>query len=132
MQYLGDPYTAKAVVDVGDVDYWTPTHTHAKYPNPFDYTRYSQIQPYRYDQTLIEEDGSYWKINTVTLAYLFNRKWTNRYGVNSVRTYFSCNNLITFSPYSGPNPENVSALGRDQSSGYPVPRSYNFGINIEF
>lgn len=132
MQYLGDPYTAKAVVDVSNVDYWTPEHTNAKYPNPFDYTRYSSIRPYRYDQTLIEEDGSYWKINTITLAYLLNRKFTNRYGVNSVRMYFTCNNLITFSPYSGPNPENVSALGRDQSSGYPVPRSYNFGMNIEF
>ncbi|SEW22081.1 TonB-linked outer membrane protein, SusC/RagA family [Chitinophaga sp. YR573] len=132
MQYLGDPYSTKAVVDFSDVDYWKGPGSVAKYPNPFDYTRYNDIRPYRYDQTLIQEDGSYFKINTVTLAYLLNRKMTNRYGVNSVRLYMSCNNLITFSPYSGPNPENVSALGRDQSSGYPIPRTYNFGVNIEF
>lgn len=132
MQWLGNPYEKKAATEINDLDYWTPTHTNAKYPNPYDYTRYGSIRPYRYDQTLIQEDGSYWKINTVTLAYLFNRKWTNKYGVNSVRTYLSCNNLVTFSGYSGPNPENVSALGRDQSSGYPTPRSFNFGVNIEF
>ncbi|SFE17504.1 TonB-linked outer membrane protein, SusC/RagA family [Chitinophaga sp. CF118] len=132
MQYLGDPYSTKAVVDFSDVDYWKGSGSNAKYPNPFDYTRYNDIRPYRYDQTLIQEDGSYFKINTVTLAYLLNRKMTNRYGVNSVRMYMSCNNLITFSGYSGPNPENVSALGRDQSSGYPIPRTYNFGINVEF
>ena len=132
MQYLGDPYNPKAVVDISEVNYWTPANTHAKYPNPFDYTRYSQIQPYRYDQTLIQEDGSYWKINTITLAYLLDRKFTSRYGVNSVRLYLTANNLATFSGYSGPNPENVSALGRDQSSGYPIPRSYNFGVNVEF
>jgi TonB-linked SusC/RagA family outer membrane protein len=132
MQYLGDPYSTKAVVDFSDVDYWKGPGSQAKYPNPFDYTRYNDIRPYRYDQTLIQEDGSYFKINTVSLAYLLNRKITNKYGVNSVRLYMSTNNLITFSKYSGPNPENVSALGRDQSSGYPIPRTYNFGINVEF
>jgi len=132
MQFLGDPYAQKAMVDFHDLDYWKGPGTTAKYPNPFDYKRYNSIRPYRYDQTLIQEDGSYFKVNTVTLAYLVNRKFTNRYGINSVRMYMSCNNLITFSPYSGPNPENVSALGRDQSGGYPVARSYNVGMNVEF
>ena len=132
MQYLGDPYSTKAVVDFSDVDYWKGEGSTAKYPNPFDYRRYNDIRPYRYDQTLIQEDGSYFKINTISLAYLLNRKITNKYGVNSVRMYVSCNNLMTFSGYSGPNPENVSALGRDQSSGYPIPRTYNFGVNVEF
>lgn len=132
MQYLGNPYDPKTVVDFSGVDYWKKYGSTAKYPNPFDYSRAGQINPYRYEQTLTEEDGSYFKINTVTLAYLLNRKFTNRYGINSVRLYLTANNLITFSRYSGPNPENVSALGRDQSGGYPVARSWNFGLNIEF
>lgn len=132
MQFLGDPYTPKAVVDFNQVDYWKGEGSTAIYPNPFDYKRYNDIKPYRYDQTLIQEDGSYFKLNTISLAYLMNRKFTSRYGINSVRMYLSCNNLITFSPYSGPNPENVTALGRDQSGGYPIPRSYNFGMNVEF
>ncbi|NLR59485.1 SusC/RagA family TonB-linked outer membrane protein [Chitinophaga polysaccharea] len=132
MQYLGNPYDPKAVVDFSNVDYWKGTGNTATYPYPFDYKRAGQINPYRYEQTLTEEDGSYYKINTVTLAYLLNRKFTNRYGINSVRFYLSCNNLVTFSNYSGPNPENVSALGRDQSGGYPIPRSWNFGLNVEF
>jgi hypothetical protein len=120
------------VVDFNQVDYWKGEGSTATYPNPFDYKRYNDIKPYRYDQTLIQEDGSYFKLNTISLAYLMNRKFTSRYGINSVRMYLSCNNLITFSPYSGPNPENVTALGRDQSGGYPIPRSYNFGMNVEF
>ncbi|MVT12480.1 SusC/RagA family TonB-linked outer membrane protein [Chitinophaga tropicalis] len=132
MQFLGDPYKAKAVVDFKEVDYWKGSGGNPSYPNPFDYQRYKDINPYRYNQTLIQEDGSYFKINTVTLAYLLNRKFTNRYNINSVRMYLSCNNLVTFSGYSGPNPENVSAMGRDQSGGYPIPRSYNFGMNVEF
>ncbi|MEC5146043.1 TonB-linked outer membrane protein, SusC/RagA family [Chitinophaga sp. 180180018-2] len=132
MQYLGNPYDPKTMVDFKDVNYWSANNYNAYYPNPFDYMRAGQINPYRYEQTLIQEDGSYFKINTLTLAYLLNRKLTNRYGINSVRVYASSNNLFTFSKYSGPNPENVSALGRDQSGGYPVPRTWNFGLNVEF
>jgi TonB-linked SusC/RagA family outer membrane protein len=132
MQYLGNPYDPKAIVDFNTVNYWKGQGSSAEYPNPFDYVRYSQIWPYRYDQTLIQEDGSYFKINTISLAYLLDRKFTQRYGLNSVRVYLSSNNVATFSSYSGPNPENVSALGRDQSGGYPVPRSYNVGLNVEF
>lgn len=132
LQYLGAPFDQKSIVDFNTVDYWKRSGSIATYPNPFDYTRTSAVNPYRADQTLFQEDGSYFKINTITVGYLLNKNLTHRYGINTVRVYGTCNNVYTFSSYSGPNAENVSALGHDQSNGYPIPRSWNLGLNVEF
>ena len=128
---MRDPYALQAVVPLNNLDIWRQQGDNTKYPTPYDYARYGQIQPLRADQTLWAEEGSYLKINNVTFSYMFDRNFVRRFGFNNVRVYFSTNNLVTISGYSGPNPENVTSLGRDVSSGYPVPRTYNLGLNIE-
>jgi TonB-linked SusC/RagA family outer membrane protein len=126
-----NPYDLLAVVPLNNMDIWRQPGDHSVYPNPYSFSRYNQIQPLRPDQTLWAEDGSYFKINNVTLSYSFDRKLVRKIGFNNLRVYFSTNNLTTFSSYKGPNPENVTTLGRDISSGYPVPRTYNIGLNLE-
>ncbi|RBQ03611.1 SusC/RagA family TonB-linked outer membrane protein [Pedobacter miscanthi] len=128
---MRDPFSLKSVVPLNDLDIWRAPGDVAKYPYPYDYARYNQIQPLRADQTLWQESGSYLKINNVTLSYMFNKKTIARYGLSNLRIYASTNNLVTFSKYSGPNPENVTSLGRDISTGYPVPRTFNIGLNLE-
>ena len=131
MSITRDPFSLNAVGPLNDLDIWKKQGDIAKYPNPYDYSRYSAINPLRPDQTLWAEDGSYLKISNVTLSYMFNKSLIKKAGFNSLRVYFSTDNLVTFSKYSGPNPENVTSLGRDISSGYPVPRRYNLGLNVE-
>jgi hypothetical protein len=63
---------------------------------------------------------------------MFDKKVARKVGLQSVRVYVSGENLNTFTHYSGPNPENVTNMGRDASNGYPVPRKYNVGLNVEF
>lgn len=120
------------VVPLDDIDVWRQPGDVAKYPYAYDYERYGQVSPFRADQTLWAEDGSYLKINNITLYYRFDRRIARMIGLNSLRVYFSAMNLHTFSGYSGPNPENVTSMGRDASGGYPVPRTYNIGVNVEF
>ena len=126
-----NPYDLLAVVPLSNMDIWRKPGDHTVYPNPYSFSTYNQIQPLRPDQTLWAEDGSYFKINNVTLSYSFDRKLIRKIGFNNLRVYFSTNNLTTFSSYKGPNPEIVTTLGRDISSGYPVPRTYNIGLNLE-
>ncbi len=126
-----DPYALLAVVPLNNMDIWRQPGDHTVYPNPYSFSRYNQIQPLRPDQTLWAEDGSYFKLNTVTLSYSFDRKLIRRIGFNNLRVFFSTDNLTTFSKYKGPNPENVTSLGRDILGGYPVPRTYNIGLNLE-
>lgn len=112
--------------------FWTQPGDVTQYPNPFDYQRVGVIRPFRANQTLFMEDGSYLKINYITLGYNFLREKTQRYGITSMRVYATINNVQTFSNYSGPNPELVTSTGYDRTDGYPTARSYVLGISLQF
>ncbi|MBC8054197.1 MAG: SusC/RagA family TonB-linked outer membrane protein [Sphingobacteriaceae bacterium] len=127
-----DPFGRSVYLPLDDVNYWKQSGDISEFPNPFDFNRAAAINPFRVDQSLFQEDGSYFKINSVALGYTVNKNRISKLGLRNIRFHISANNLITFSPYSGPSPENVSGLGWDQSNGYPVSRTYNFGCDIDF
>ncbi len=132
LRLMNNPFGDDAVVPLDKLNVWTTPGQVAKYANAYDYAHNSFTNPFRFDQTLWEEEGSYFKINEVTLSYSFDKKLAKRFGLNSFRPYVNAQNLVTFSGYSGPNAENVTAIGRDASNGYPVPRIYTFGVTAEF
>lgn len=114
---------------------WTPenpsnTIPRATYDNPNNNWRNSSINV---------EDGSYFRIKNVTLAYDFAPrllKFTNDI-VKGLRIYATANNLVTFTKYSGFDPEvnmfdgSSSVLGTDFGT-YPQARSIVFGANFTF
>lgn len=123
---------ATAIVPIENLDIWLKDGDIAKYPYPYDFSRNGSVQPFRYDQTLWEENGSYFKIHNIIFAYVFDRDMLRRFKLDRFRIYASMDNVYSFSSYSGPNPENVTSLGRDASNGYPVPRTYTLGFNLSF
>lgn len=131
-QNFAKPTELGALVPINEMNYWKTPGDIATYPNPYDFTRVNLASPFRYDQTLFQEDGSYLKINQITLSYNIDRKISQKYGINSVNIYGTAYNVYTFTNYSGPNPESVTALGRDSSNGYPNKRSYTLGIQVQF
>ncbi|WP_206367071.1 SusC/RagA family TonB-linked outer membrane protein [Sphingobacterium sp. SGG-5] len=112
-------------------DFWRQSGDVSALPNPFDFRR-TAVRPFRANQTLFMEDGSYLKVNYITLGYNFPREWTQKYSVTSMRVYVTGNNLYSFSSYSGPNPELVTSAGYDRTDGYPTPRSYTVGLSVQF
>lgn len=125
-----DLSSSAALVPIDAYNFWTAENTSADYPNPFDYKRSGLIKPYRADQTLFQEDGSYLKINGVTLSWKLPKTWTRWLGIESASLRANLTNIYTFSSYSGVNPENVNSLGQDTSGGYPSARSFSFGVNV--
>jgi hypothetical protein len=81
------------------------------------------------------EDGSFLRVKTVTLSYYINPGLMNRIGVNNARLFVTGQNLLTFTNYSGMDPEVNYAgddnlvLGTDFFT-YPQARSVSFGINL--
>ena len=138
-QDYSNPTTLSSMLPIDRYNYWRPSESNkftgtanAQYPNPYDFRRAAALQPYRTNQTLFLEDGSYVKINNVVLVYNVNRKSIQRLGMTSLRFTLTANNVYTFSNYSGPDPELVTQLGRDISGGYPNARSYAVGVNMQF
>jgi TonB-linked SusC/RagA family outer membrane protein len=83
------------------------------------------------------EDGSYLRIQNISIGYNFPAKWISRLKMTNARLYFSAQNVYTFTGYSGYDPEigafNKSALSQNVDNGhYPNPRTITIGANIEF
>ena len=78
------------------------------------------------------EDGSYTRIKNVTLGYTLPGTMTKRVGLNTLRVYVTANNLVTFTNYSGFDPElGMSTSGIDTGR-YPQARSVFVGVNVNF
>lgn len=83
------------------------------------------------------EDGSYMRIQNVTIGYRVPKKYSSKALLNNMRVYFSCQNLYTFTKYSGYDPEvgafngSIKLMNVDMGH-YPNPRSFTFGANVEF
>jgi TonB-linked SusC/RagA family outer membrane protein len=78
------------------------------------------------------EDGSYLRLKNVTLGYTLPQNIMSGVGLNGMklRFYAGAENLLTFTNYSGFDPE-VGNHGLDAGT-YPVARVFNFGLNLNF
>lgn len=82
------------------------------------------------------EDGSYLRIQNITLGYRLPSSVINRLKLQQVRVYLSAQNLYTWSKYLGYNPE-VSNYEGPLTGGvdygaFPLPRTLSVGINVGF
>lgn len=81
------------------------------------------------------EDASYLRIQNVQLGYTLDSNFTEKAGINKVRIYAGVNNLYTFTKYMGydPGASSGNPIGGGVDNGfYPIPRTYMFGINVNF
>ncbi|MEQ9169204.1 MAG: SusC/RagA family TonB-linked outer membrane protein [Fulvivirga sp.] len=80
------------------------------------------------------EDGSYVRLKNITLGYNLPRTVLDKVGVRSFRVYVTGQNLLTFTDYSGFDPEVSSSLDDRQigvdNGAIPQLKSYIFGLNI--
>ena len=75
------------------------------------------------------EDGSYIKIKNVNLGYTLPKTVFGQ-NFNSVKIFVSAQNLVTWTKYSGFDPE-VPVNGIDNGT-YPITRTVSLGLNIGF
>lgn len=83
------------------------------------------------------EDGSYLRIQNLSVGYNFPEKICNKLKLQNLKIYLNGQNLYTFTKYSGYDPEigayNQNALLQNIDRGrYPTPRSLTLGVNIGF
>jgi iron complex outermembrane receptor protein len=72
------------------------------------------------------QDGSFFKMDYMTLGYNFNKLWTEKL---NLRLTFTVNNAFVITKYRGIDPEIF--LGIDNNV-YPRPRAYVLGVNLTF
>lgn len=82
------------------------------------------------------EDGSFLRLKTISLGYRLPGTWLRKINIKSLRVYVSAQNLITWTKYSGPDPEvstRPTALTPSFDwSPYPRPRTFTLGVDMSF
>lgn len=112
---------------------WTPDNPSNKYPRA--------VSAGSLDigtvSSAIVEDASYVRLRNLTLAYSFPSSGISRIGMSNLRLYISGTNLLTFTNYSGYDPEantfgqSTTLLGLDLG-GYPQAKVYQIGLSASF
>ncbi len=128
------------------VDYWTPTNTGAKFPVP----NGPGVDQPTHLNSLSYIDGSYLKVQAITLGYNFKQKFIKAAGIDNMRIYIQVvNPFIMFSPYykmSGMDPQ-PNSYGNENAAvpmtanlkrlltvgnNTPTTRNYLIGLNFTF
>lgn len=86
---------------------------------------------------LYVEDGSYLRLQNISLGYKLPRSIVSKAKIEGARVYVNLQNVYTWTKYSGYDPEVGAMYGNALMSGldygrYPSPRIVTFGLNLTF
>ncbi len=114
-------------------DFWTPENPDASLPRPIGSPSNRNLEIS--DRYI--EDGSYLRIQNVTIGYSVPLDVLSKLNMSRLRIYASAQNLVTFTDYSGYDPE-VGSVNQDpllngiDNGRYPSSRTISLGLNVEF
>lgn len=79
------------------------------------------------------KNASFVRVRNITLGYNLDGSKLGYMGnyISSVRVYFDCQNPFTFTKYEGVDPEIYEGNSEDRS-GYPMNRTFSFGLKLVF
>ena len=108
---------------------WTPDNPTSDIPR-------ANANAMTYYSSRVVEDGSFLRLNSISLGYKLPEKIVRRCGLSSARVHVSANNIYTFTGYSGPDPEvstrsSVLTPGFDWSA-YPRAFGITAGLDLSF
>jgi len=115
------------------LNHWSPTNTNTDVPRP---VRNDPNGNNRFSNRWIE-DGSYVRLKNLTLAYNVPAAFSQHAALKNVRVYLTAQNLVTWTRYTGYDPEvsadpfSTTGFGRDYGV-YPQARTYTVGLNANF
>ena len=116
---------------------WTPTNTNTNIPRAISSDPNQNARP----STRFVEDGSYLRLKNVMLGYNVPEKSTQSITngvIKTFRVYVSAQNILTFTNYSGFDPEvgnrtpNASLTNGIDYAVYPQPKGFQFGLQVGF
>jgi len=83
------------------------------------------------------EDGSFLRLNTLSLGYTFPKAFVSKLGISKLRLYETVNNVFVLTKYTGLDPEVSTRRDTPLTPGvdyspYPRSRQIVFGLNLNF
>jgi TonB-linked SusC/RagA family outer membrane protein len=120
------------------LDAWTPSNTNTNVPRAESSDPNQNARP----STRFLEDGSYLRLKNIMVSYNVPEKSLQsltKGTVKNLNIYVSAQNILTFTKYSGYDPEvgNRAPGSSSLTNGidyavYPQPKGYQIGVNVNF
>lgn len=113
-------------------DAWRPDNLDATIPQV---EKTSNFSTSNVENSFYVEDGSYVRLQNVTLGYTLPPALLERWRLERLRVFASANNLFTITGYEGLDPAvggNADLQFGVDVGNYPVTRGYTFGVNLSF
>jgi TonB-dependent starch-binding outer membrane protein SusC len=116
---------------------WTPTNTNTNIPRAISGDPNQNARP----STRFLENGSYLRLKNIMLSYsvpVASLNSLTKGAVKNFRAYISAQNLLTFTKYTGYDPEvgnrtpNSSLTSGIDYAVYPQPKSFTLGVQVGF
>ena len=123
-------WATKSMKVLSGMNYWRQPGDMAEYATMYPAGNY--FMNYMAQQSRWLEDGSYLKINNVTLSYSFDTSILKKISLKYLRVYVMLDNVAMFQKFTGPDAERVDVTGADIGSGYALPMKATFGVNVRF
>jgi hypothetical protein len=127
------PSFAGAAISARVKDSWTPENTGATIPI-FENASNFSTQANNANSFYVE-DGGYFRMQNITLAYNFPMALVSRLKMEKLRLFASTNNVFTITQYEGLDPSvggNADTQFGIDVGNYPITRSFTFGLNLGF
>ena len=110
---------------------WVHQGDEALYPRPYN----DEFNNARYANSFYLEKGDFIRLQNIRLSYDLPERWLKPVRIKSLQVYFFANNPLTWTAYSGYDPEFSSAnplrIGKDTYR-YPHKREFGAGLNVKF
>lgn len=123
-----EPFRQGSVPTVDWRNRWTEQNHSTTMPRIYVADSYPAIQ--NYASTYFLKDGSFARLKNLQLGYSLPAAVVKKAGMQSLRVYFSADNLLTWSKYPGLDPERTSTSGSYVA--YPQNRVLTFGAMVQF
>ena len=126
------PSFAGAAISTRVKDSWTPENTNTDIPI---FENVSNFSTNTQANSFYVEDGSYFRMQNITLAYNIPADALSRLGMEKLRVFAGVNNVFTITGYKGLDPSvggDVDTRFGIDIGNYPITRSWTFGLNLGF
>jgi TonB-linked SusC/RagA family outer membrane protein len=125
---IGERILANSVLGSYVDEYYIPQNTGITLWNPANVGK-------KVTHSYFIEDGSFLRLQDLTVGYTLPQKMTRKWGVERLRVYFTGSNLFLLTGYTGYDPEVDVQTGLTPGmdyNRYPRSRSYLLGLNLTF
>jgi TonB-linked SusC/RagA family outer membrane protein len=129
----GDPYNnfvRFSIPDLNKLNIWREPGDKAEYAK-YDLGTYRYY--YTSAQTFFLEKGDYFRIKSVILGYELPRNLLSRFKIDRFKVFGVIDNVAMFQRSKDlPDAEAVNSYGEYNGAGYPIPKKFTLGLEVQF